>query len=248
MAIIPAARALKRLDPGDQGLDDVTFASWLERSGQTDRAIEAFWDLIALPTLNLPSSQASLLAAARTFQIGVLTEAAAADIGWATVPLSRLHHELAGRALAAAGVEVRLRSKAEAVEAGDERRPGLVLRDGSRVEATAVVAAVPPQALGRLFAESGGPLSALGAGLETSPIVNVHLWFDRRVMPYRLAAGVGASPLWVFDRTAAAGVEHGQYLVVSVSPTVIPAARLSRLRRQRSGRWPAFFHWWARLS
>jgi hydroxysqualene dehydroxylase len=52
--------------------------------------------------------------------------------------------------------------------------------------------------------------------LEDSPIVSVHLWFDRVLLPHRLAALLGSDAHWVFDRGALTGhpPERGQYLTV----------------------------------
>ena len=110
LAAVRAALALRRLDLGDTALDERTFGAWLAEHGQSERAIAAFWDLIVLPTVNLRSRDASLALATKVFQTGLLEDGAAADIGWAAVPLGRLHGEAAERALAAAGVELRLRS------------------------------------------------------------------------------------------------------------------------------------------
>src|SRR5437899_2804788 len=54
------ARRLGRLDLADPSLDEHTFGEWLEEQGQAREAIEALWDLIVLPTVNLPSDEASL--------------------------------------------------------------------------------------------------------------------------------------------------------------------------------------------
>ena len=53
--------------------------------------------------------------------------------------------------------------------------------------------------------------------LGESPIVNVHLQFDRRVLDHRVIAAVDSPVQWVFDRTAASGVEQGQLLSISLS-------------------------------
>src|SRR5262249_29260541 len=46
-----AALALGRMDPADPALDGRTFGSWLEEHRQPPQAVEALWNLIALPTL-----------------------------------------------------------------------------------------------------------------------------------------------------------------------------------------------------
>ena len=53
--------------------------------------------------------------------------------------------------------------------------------------------------------------------LGTSPIVNLHVVYDRRVLELPFAAGVHTPVQWVFDRTEGAGLDRGQYLAVSLS-------------------------------
>jgi hypothetical protein len=81
---------------------------------------------------------------------------------------------------------------------------GATVETGTRVDepealdAEAVVLATPPR------------------DLEYSPIVSVHLLFDRVLLDGRLAALLGSDAHWVFDRGALTGrqPEQGQYLTV----------------------------------
>jgi hydroxysqualene dehydroxylase len=61
------------------------------------------------------------------------------------------------------------------------------------------------------------PVEVRPSALASSPIVNVHVRFDRRVTDLPLAAGLGTLAQWVFDRTEPAGAGRGQYLAVSLS-------------------------------
>jgi squalene-associated FAD-dependent desaturase len=211
-----AARALARLDPEDPALDAQSFGSFLDRHRQSPAAVDRLWDLIALPALNLPAREASLGLAAKVFRTGLLDEADAGDIGWSLVPLGQLHGDAAWRALAEAGVEVRLRARASAVDLGPAGSGLEVVCDGYRLPAGAVISAVPHDAAARLLppeAAGNRPLGELG----TSPIVDVHVVYDRRVTELPMAAALGSAVQWVFDRTASSGLEAGQYLAVSVS-------------------------------
>jgi hypothetical protein len=66
--------------------------------------------------------------------------------------------------------------------------------------------------------------------IATSPIVNVHVVYDRRVTRLPFAAAVDSPVQWVFDRTGPSGLREGQYLAVSLSAAGayvdVPAARL----------------------
>ncbi|TMK39406.1 MAG: FAD-dependent oxidoreductase [Actinobacteria bacterium] len=210
-----AALALGRLDPDDPRVDAQAFGDWLAERRQSPAAIEALWDLVTRPTLNLPAGQASLALAARVFQIGLLNETAAGDIGWARAPLSDIHDGPARSALARAGVDVRLRTKATRVTATDEGEWAIDAPAGT-VTADAVIAAVPHDRLADLV-----PVGAVAAGrlahLGSSPIVNLHVVYDRRVTARAFAAGVHSPVQWIFDRTHAAGIKRGQYLAISLS-------------------------------
>jgi uncharacterized protein with NAD-binding domain and iron-sulfur cluster len=84
--------------------------------------------------------------------------------------------------------------------------------------------------------QGGRPPGLTGPGpgqwlqIATSPIVNVHVVYDRRVTRLPFAAAVDSPVQWVFDRTAPSGLREGQYLAVSLSAADayadVPAARL----------------------
>ncbi len=194
--------ALKRLSPDDPSLDTLTFGAWLERHGQTRHAIEHLWDLITLPTLNVPASEASLALAVKVFRTGLLDTADGGDIGWATVPLQRLHGENAASALDAAGVEVRLGARVEGVVPVDDGGLAIVDPEGQVVVDAAVVA-TPPEVTTALVPNGIVPPVA---GLGASPIVNVHLVLDRTVTDLPMAAAVDSPIQYVFDRTVSSGL------------------------------------------
>ena len=207
---------LMRLDLRDASLDARTFGDWLRAHGQSDRSFEALWDLIVLPTVNLPSAEASLRLAAMVFKVGLLRDRSAADLGYTTTTLGRAHGDQGMRALRAAGVDVQL--GAAVSEVRTEPEGGLrVRRHGEDLTADAVVLAVPHPQAARLVPPAADPDTARFAELGAVPIVNLHVIYDRSVMPYPFAAGVGTPVQWVFDRTAAAGLSEGQALAVSLS-------------------------------
>lgn len=217
-----AALALGRLDLDDPALDGKTFLEWLERHHQGPQSVAALWDLITLPTVNLPASEASLALAAKVFRTGLLDSADAGDLGWAKVPLARLHDLPARRALAGAGVQVLLGSPVTSVEpspgeghAGISGPPFVVRTPGAALAADAVVVALPPEVAATVVPRAAAlpPVERLGA----SPIVNVHLVLDRRVTDVSLAAVVDSPVQFVFDRTESSGTTAGQCLVVSLS-------------------------------
>jgi hydroxysqualene dehydroxylase len=210
VAAVRAAAALRRLDPDDASLDSQTFGHWLRAHGQSERAIERLWNLIALPTLNLPADEASLQQSVQVFRTGLLDSADAADIGIPRVPLQELHGAAAATALERAGVRIELGAPVTGIE------PGRVLLDDGAAEADATIVAVPNHDAARVLAPQAADLDAIAA-LGSSPIVNLHVHYDRRVLDEPFAATVGSPAQWLFDRTQSSGTESGQLVSLSLS-------------------------------
>ena len=122
-------------------------------------------------------------------------------------------------------------------------RAGATVHTGTRVDdleqldADAIVDARPPE------------------DLEHSPIVSVHLLFDRKLLDTPLAALLGSDAHWIFDRGALTGhePERGQYLtVVSSGVPELMEIRgrdlVDRIAAQVTERLGAAELLWSRLS
>ncbi len=101
------------------------------------------------------------------------------------------------------------------------------------LRADGVVLAVPSGPAARLVPQAATSGAPRWAELGSSPIVNVHVIYDKRVTRLPLAAAVDSPVQWVFDKTRQAGVPAGQYLAVSVSAADsyvdVPVAALRQL-------------------
>lgn len=217
LGVLRAGWALRRLDPDDPALDEVAFGDWLSDHGQDTDAVETFWNLVVLPTVNVTAAEASLKLAAKVFVTGLLTDAAAADIGWSRVPLAALHGDAARRALESAGASVRTRAGVTGVRA---RSNGdlTVQIDGESVGTDSVVVAVPHDVVGSILPPDSVPAQDRLGDLGVSPIINVHLVYNRPVTDLGMFAAVQSDVEFVFDRTEAAGLDDGrQCLALSLS-------------------------------
>jgi hypothetical protein len=246
-----AALALAGVSERGETPDSETFGEWLARHGQSEEATAALWDLIALPTLNVPAAHASLGLAAFVFRTGLLSSADAGDIGFHVGALHATIGDPARRELERAGVRVVLGWRAERLEragaglelhgrggraaggegeTGDEAdgRDGGVREAGAgpvspalsndAIAADAVILAVPHARAAALLEPLLGDRARRLLGLGSSPIVNLHVLYDRPVLEEPFAAGVGTPVQYLFDRTAAAGAPPGsQYLAISLS-------------------------------
>src|SRR5919198_1294490 len=167
-----------------------------------------------------------------------------ATIGYGLRPLLRYRHvSLADRlrivAFAARG-EIHGEAARRALEAaGAAVLTGARVDDPDSLDADLVVDATPP--------EEGA--------YEHSPIVSVHLLFDRRILRHPLAALLGSAAHWVFDRGALTGHEpdRGQYLtVVSSGAPELEALRgreiVELMARELTGRLGDAELLWSRVS
>ena len=217
---VRGALALRFLDPGDRRLDTRTLGDFLRAHGQNDATIDALWGIVATATLNLDPDEASLALAAKVFRTGLLDSAAAGDVGYAAAPLGRLHDEAAAKALADAGVEVITDAAVRQVAPG---APVEVETTSGRraIDASAVVLALPHREAFQVAPSLANSNAAPAAGLGASPIVNVHVIYDRQVTDLPFAAAVNSPVQWFFDRSDTSGRAAqrpgAQYLAVTES-------------------------------
>jgi squalene-associated FAD-dependent desaturase len=225
------ALAMRRVDPADPATDTQRFGDWLAARGQSDRARRVLWDLFSVSALNIAGDDASLALAATVVKTGLLGRSNAADIGVPALPLGELHGDAAATVLAKLGAQVMLGAKVVKIE------PDLRVRLAEdEITADAVVLAVPHEKASALVPPGALPAATVQAwaGLGASPIVNVHVIYDRRVTDLPFAAAVDSPVQWVFDRTRISGLadrdRRAQYLAISLSAADscadMPAARL----------------------
>jgi squalene-associated FAD-dependent desaturase len=218
------ALAMRFVDPADPAADTQRFGDWLARHGQSERTRRALWDLFSVSALNIAGDDASLALAAVVVKTGLLGKNNAADIGVPTLPLGELHGDAGATLLAKLGGHVALSTKVSAIEPDSGGGFRIALAQGDPVAADAVVLAVPHEKAASLIPAGALPEQTVAgwAGLGASPIVNVHVIYDRPVMDLPFVAAIDSPVQWVFDRTKISGMDrqgplNQQYLAISLS-------------------------------
>ena len=200
-------RDVRRGAPRAQGR---TVAEWLDLLGASSAGRAVLWDPLTLAALNLDPGAAPAVLFAEVVKRSLLGGPGAARLGFAERGLDAVIARPARAYLGERGGEVLFGKVVERIETAGGRFASAVCRDGSRHEAGAAVLAVPPRAAAALLprgASDFGPerAEALGA----SPIVEVHLWFDRAVADRPMVGLVGSPVQWVFRRETAGGSAAG---------------------------------------
>ena len=80
-----------------------------------------------------------------------------------------------------------------------------------------MIVALPHRRAAELLPDALGDLAARLRKLESTPIVNLHVIYDRPVCELDFAASVETPVQYLFDRSSAVGLERGRYLAVSLS-------------------------------
>ncbi|MGN6430507.1 MAG: hydroxysqualene dehydroxylase HpnE [Gaiellaceae bacterium] len=190
---------LPRLEPEQ----DETFGAFLRRHGETDATIERFWDVFVRPGLNLRADEVQAKAAWFTVVTALRSGRSASDLVLPTAPLGEMHGDAARKTLEQAGARV---------------QTGVRIDDLDELVADGIVLALAPDEAARLL--DGEPFR-----VDYSPIVSVHLLFDRAILREPLAALLGSDAHWIFDRGTLTGhePERGQYLTVvsSAAPELL---------------------------
>jgi len=183
---------------------DEPFGPWLRARGQGERAVERFWNPICVATLNARVDDVAVHAARKVFRDGFF-DRQGAGLGLFTVPLGRVFEAARAYVEAREGA-VRASTGACAVRIEAGRATAVETSDGETLDASAVVAAVPPWDLSPLVDDVRFDPIVRGAGrLRWSPIVDVHLWLDRPVLDDPFAVAVDGPLQAVFDVTGVHG-------------------------------------------
>ncbi len=196
--------------------DAESFATWLKRTRQTDRAIRHFWEPVVLGALNDGFERCSTKYAGKVFHESFLSSAQGGRLGIPTAPLSDFLVPVEEHAQRL-GVVVKRRTGVERI-AQTEDGQWSVMSNGEEQIASTVLLAVNFREAQRLV--RGLP----GATIDfehfiSSPITAIHLWYDRDVTEVDHAVLLDTRIQWVFAKSRIRGwdPERGSYLELVIS-------------------------------
>jgi squalene-associated FAD-dependent desaturase len=220
---IGIAAGLMRFLRGFPASDTESFAAWLKRTGQTERAIRHFWEPVVVGALNDGFERCSVKYAGKVFHESFLRSVEGGRLGIPAAPLSEFFAPVAGLAQRL-GVDLRLRAGVEGLERTPDGR-WRVRANGEEHLADAVVLATDFRQTRALL--SGLEPKAMEPGLQDegferfipAPITTIHLWYDRDVTGLDHAVLLDTRIQWVFakSRIRRWAAERGSYLELVIS-------------------------------
>ena len=180
---------------------------WLDDLGQSEEAKRCFWHPIAISMMNELPNRASALLFARSIKNTFLGKRSDATMLIPTVGQTELYVDGAARLLQRRKAKTLLDSEVESIVIEKDVAAAVKLRNGKLLSAGAVIAAVPHYALGRLLPAKLRRISPFAhiSSLPSSPIVSVHLWFDRPIVDDLYVGLIDRHLQWVFNRRRITG-------------------------------------------
>ena len=195
-----------------------TFSEFLSEHDQTERAVERFWKPVIVSACNIEINRCDAAMAIHVFQEGFLANRWSYSMGLPAVPLVELY-DAAVNIITERGGEVLLSTSARGIAFDGKRVIGVVTSDES-IDASAVIAAVPPDRLDKLVSD---PLRKADARLQSlqrfqfSPILGVHVRYETIVMdlPHITVVEPKHGVQWLFNKGVDA--EGAQYIHAVIS-------------------------------
>ena len=202
-------------------LDCETYYDWLKRHHQTDRAIENMWNLIILATLNDDSRDVGADMALMVLQDGLLKKPSDAAIGFSKVGLTELTEEPAKNFIESRGGTLVTGKSVRSLDIDNDTVTSATLSDGTVLTADGFVSALPYEVLLQVLPQEVSTNSTFASinNLSSSPIVGIHIWYDRKIMDQDFVAFLESPIQWVFNRSKIQGDDDGpgQYVTISLS-------------------------------
>jgi len=216
------ATGLARFLRGYPTNDAESFAAWLKRTGQTERAIRHFWEPVVVGALNDGFERCSVKYAGKVFHESFLRSAEGGRLGIPAAPLSEFFAPVA-RLAERQGVAMRLKAGVDCIAQTADGR-WQVHANGEQYLADALVLATDFKQTNKLLAhlaprDTQPALPSNDDPFLAAPITTVHLWYDRDITQLDHAVLLDTRIQWVFakSRIRRWPLERGSYLELVIS-------------------------------
>lgn len=183
---------------------EMTLAAWMDALRQPERLRQRWWYPLAISALNEQPHRASAELFLRVLKQTFFGTIHDSSFGIMTVGLGDLYTEQSRQFIESRGGEVFCNAAVFQLDFSGQRLDAVVLRNGGVMTADYYISTVPHKALARMLPsrllEKGAPFEAL-SHLSDSPMVSIHLWFDRPVMEEDFIGLVESPIQWVFNKS-----------------------------------------------
>lgn len=201
--VLRLGRALERSGTSDDGADHRTVEEWLQGMGQSEGLRRNFWDLLCISAMNEDPRIASAALFQRVLCLALFKSPQDSRLGIARTGLSDCYAQAAPAYIVARQGGVECGRKVTSLLIREGACEGVELAGGGKIEASAVVAAVPWHQLALLLPADLVREQPFFAGVHTlrpAPVISINLWFDRPVTDLQFAGLRGTTIQWLFNK------------------------------------------------
>lgn len=180
-------------------LKNKTVLMWLKEKKQTEESIKNFWEILVIGALNTTIEKASALIFAEILKRIFFDGNQSATIVISKVGLTELYVEPSVKFLTENGNELKLSERVTKFETDGNKILRVVTDKNNYEDFDYIISTIPPYALNRIL-ENSKIQSIQIPKLEYSPILNVHLWFEKNPFQDGFYGLFDSQIHWVFNR------------------------------------------------
>ena len=202
ISICAALYKAKRTNRDSREFERLLFVDWLLRNKQTPRSIEFFWNLIVMPILNDRVQDVNTRMALMAIQEGLLKSKHNADIGYPIKNVPSMMAKSVSGYFAKQGSLLTLSTTVTGLKIRDGEIKAVELKNGVELDTQIVISAIPVDSLLKILPRRTRsiPYFERLKGFQNAPIVNIHFWYDRKVMNTEFCVFVDGALQWVFNK------------------------------------------------
>ncbi|MBM04744.1 MAG: hypothetical protein CL766_08195 [Chloroflexi bacterium] len=202
-------------------LDKITFRKWLENNYQNENTIKNIWNLIILPTLNDDISNVSAYMGLMVIKNSILAKPKEASLGYSKAGLSQLLDMPTQDFINQRSGKILLNQNVKSLNFNNDKLENIKLSKDIVIKSDFYIFAIPFNELTNLLTKNILIQKDLNkiSNLSFSPIIAIHLWFDKIIMNQEFLALLESPIQWVFNRNKIEEKPNSQkqHLCISIS-------------------------------
>ena len=203
LEVLRLGRAIGSPRAAENGWARLSVEKWLESQGQSERLRRNFWDLLCIAAMNEDPKIAAAVLFERVLRLALFNSPEDSRLGIARVGLSECYTQGAADYIAARGGRVEPGRSVTGFLISSGRCEGVMLSGGEKIEASAVLSAVPWLPFVNLLPGvllRSEPFFTNILSLRPAPIISINLWFDRPITEVEFVGLRGTTVQWLFNK------------------------------------------------
>ena len=184
-------------------LINLTINQWLDSVRQSEETKRSFWEPLAISIMNEHIAAASAKVFVGALRHAFLNGWKNSSLALSRGGLSELYVDDALKFIERSGGIVRLNADVVEIVVENKKAIAVRLKDGTAIECASVILAIPHYRLAELLPPSvlsGGEINPEFLSTPSSPIVSIHLWFEKSFMLQEFVGLIDRRVQWIFNK------------------------------------------------